>query len=85
MRKINTYKLKQKLYKLKLKLYKAFARHPNISWFSLRMINFVYTVSLTNYILRPYPFFSLQTLAGIALGLPLYWLVSKKIDKLFGR
>ena len=71
--------------RIKLKLYKAFARHPNINWVSLKIGNFLYTIGLVNYLLRAYPFWSLETLAGIVLGYPLYSLLSGKIDKLFGR
>jgi len=71
--------------RIKLRLYKAFAKHPNISYFGLKMSNFLYTVVLTNFLLRAYPYLSLETLAGIGLGFPLYMLLSRKIDKLFGR
>jgi len=70
---------------LKLRLYKAFAKHPNIYYFGLQMSNFLYIVVLTNFLLKAYPYLSLETLAGIGLALPLYMLLSRKIDKLLGR
>jgi len=78
--------LKISSYKLKLHLYKAFAKHPNISWLLLKIGNYIYTLGLVDYLLLSgYPFFSLQSLACMGLGVPLFILLSMKIDKLFGR
>lgn len=71
--------------RIKLRLYKAFVKHPNLSWLGLKLGNFIYTAGLVGYVLHAYPFLSLETIAGLAIGLPLFMIVSERIDKLFGR